>query len=567
MPTAYSYVRFSSPQQAAGDSLRRQTERAADYCRRHGLTLDPTLTLKDLSVSAFHGANAAVGNFRTFLDAVKSGRVTPGSVLVVESWDRISRQGIDEGYDIIKGILKAGVRIATLSPEREFDATATKSLSKGALEIQLILERAAEESETKSKRCGEAWQKKQAGAGSKLVTRKLPGWIRYDEKTKRLELIPANAATVRRIFRLARTEGMYRIARRFNAEGVPVIGRTTHKGKPVVWSVINVAGILNSRSAFGEYQPHRGRGKERVPVGDPIEGYYPAAISKQDFDAARGSMELRKQCRGRRGKAVYLFSGLLRDARDGGTICYKAAERSWGTTLINVGAKNGKGIRGASYPADVFDDKIIEQLQEVTAADLHGESDDGAAKRIDALAGQVAELDALTAKWSEKMDDVNLVDVVSGKLAQFAAKKKILQSELDAAQQEAALPLAESWGEFRKLSELLAADKSDDLRLRVRAALRRAIESVHCLFIGSNRKRVAAVRVEFRGQDRHRDYVIRHKHRNGNGSKPETEVESFAEAGLPDNLDLRRPDHAKRLEMLLVAAEKEIDAAVAELGK
>ena len=77
--------------------------------------------------------------------------------LLVESFDRISRQGIDEGYDLIKGILKAGVRIVTLSPEREFDASATKSLSKGVLEIRLILERAAEESERKSDRVGAAW--------------------------------------------------------------------------------------------------------------------------------------------------------------------------------------------------------------------------------------------------------------------------------------------------------------------------------------------------------------------------------------------------------------------------
>jgi DNA invertase Pin-like site-specific DNA recombinase len=121
--------------------------------------------------------NAAVGNFRVFLDAIKSGRVAPCSVLIVESFDRISRQGIDEGYDLIKNILKAGILIVTLSPEREFDSTATKSLSKGALEIQLILERAAEESERKSDRVGRAWAMKQKHANLKAVTRKLPRWI------------------------------------------------------------------------------------------------------------------------------------------------------------------------------------------------------------------------------------------------------------------------------------------------------------------------------------------------------------------------------------------------------
>jgi len=36
-PTAaYSYVRFSSKQQAEGDSLRRQTEKAEAFCKRRG---------------------------------------------------------------------------------------------------------------------------------------------------------------------------------------------------------------------------------------------------------------------------------------------------------------------------------------------------------------------------------------------------------------------------------------------------------------------------------------------------------------------------------------------------
>jgi DNA invertase Pin-like site-specific DNA recombinase len=34
-PKAYSYIRFSTPEQAAGDSLRRQTAKAREYAARH----------------------------------------------------------------------------------------------------------------------------------------------------------------------------------------------------------------------------------------------------------------------------------------------------------------------------------------------------------------------------------------------------------------------------------------------------------------------------------------------------------------------------------------------------
>src|SRR4051812_15809519 len=116
-PTAYSYVRFSTGEQRKGDSLRRQEQLAEDYCRRRGWTLSKE-TYRDLGVSAFKGKNALVGNLGEFRRAVTEGGIKAGSVLIVESFDRITRQGIDEGYDLIKGILKSDIRIVTLSPER-----------------------------------------------------------------------------------------------------------------------------------------------------------------------------------------------------------------------------------------------------------------------------------------------------------------------------------------------------------------------------------------------------------------------------------------------------------------
>ncbi len=180
MVTAFSYIRFFSAKQAEGDSLRRQTEAAANYCSKKGWTLDTSLTLHDLGVSARKGKNADVGNLRTFLDAIKLKRVIPDDVLIVESFDRITRQGIDEGGDLVKRILKAGVRIATLIPEREYDASATTSLYRGWQEILFMLEQAAVENEKRAERVGVAWarKKKQDAAKGVLITRRLPAWVR-----------------------------------------------------------------------------------------------------------------------------------------------------------------------------------------------------------------------------------------------------------------------------------------------------------------------------------------------------------------------------------------------------
>src|SRR5262249_11300809 len=81
-PKAYNYVRFSTPEQAQGDSYRRQTEAAASYARIHGLELDADLTYADLGISAFTGDNARTGALAAFLAAVKVGTVPKGSRLL-----------------------------------------------------------------------------------------------------------------------------------------------------------------------------------------------------------------------------------------------------------------------------------------------------------------------------------------------------------------------------------------------------------------------------------------------------------------------------------------------------
>ena len=58
MPTAYSYIRFSSKKQELNDSVKRQTRLRDDWLRQHPeMTLDTTISLQDLGVSAFRGRN------------------------------------------------------------------------------------------------------------------------------------------------------------------------------------------------------------------------------------------------------------------------------------------------------------------------------------------------------------------------------------------------------------------------------------------------------------------------------------------------------------------------------
>lgn len=117
---AYSYLRFSTPEQSKGDSSRRQTELAQNYAKTHDLELDQTLTFHDEGVSGFRGKNAEAGRLADFREAVRVGLVPQGSVLLVEQLDRLSRLVPRKAVRVLEDIVDLGVSVVTLNDGREY---------------------------------------------------------------------------------------------------------------------------------------------------------------------------------------------------------------------------------------------------------------------------------------------------------------------------------------------------------------------------------------------------------------------------------------------------------------
>src|SRR5262245_11384720 len=113
-PLAYSYVRFSSPEQAKGDSLRRQTEAAAEWCKRSKVRLDTTTTFRDLGKSAFlgdHRTNPDRHALARFLKMVEDGKVPRGSYLLIENLDRLSREHVLPALSLLLNLIQDGIRV------------------------------------------------------------------------------------------------------------------------------------------------------------------------------------------------------------------------------------------------------------------------------------------------------------------------------------------------------------------------------------------------------------------------------------------------------------------------
>jgi DNA invertase Pin-like site-specific DNA recombinase len=478
-------------------------ERTRAYCERKGWILDDSLR-PDRGISAFRGKNAAVGALGEFLRAIETGRVKPGDVLIVESVDRISRQGIDEGYETCRHILKRGVRIVTLSPEREYDAEALKRLTKGALELQIILERAAEESETKSDRIRAAWKRQRADAsnGQGKAHFVPPAWLRLNDDKTEFLVIPEAAKAIRTIYELAgQGMGINRITARLNEGGVPPItAGLTKKGAPIKrctgkvtdsWRHSYVAKLMAEKAVTGEYQPHVMRDGKRVPIGDPIPNYFPTIIPLQEWYAVRQAVKERGKTRGRQGQGVAnLFTGLIRDARDGQNMNLVLANTVKGINnarrLVSYGSRNGeRGSVRLSFPYDIVERAFLESVRELKASDILGGKPDGKTAEIAALTARLDELEGKIAKVQERALAEQGVDALLTLLEKLDGERKATLTALEAAKAEAAHQQPEeALGEVQTLVELLdksQGEERSDLRLKIRARIKQLVAEMWML--------------------------------------------------------------------------------------
>jgi len=362
---AYSYLRFSTPEQQKGDSSRRQSAMALDYAHRHKLELDQNLTFNDLGISGFRGQNSESGRLAYFLEAVQSGLVPEGSVLLVEQLDRISRLAPRKALRVLENIVDAGVSVVTLNDGREYTGA---SLDNDPLDLMvsiLTFMRANEESATKSRRLKQAWGAKRANVGDKILTSRAPAWLRVDGRTKHFEPIHDRAALVERMFLMtAEGVGQHKIAETLNAERIRPWGRGTH------WQRSYISKILSNPAVRGTLQPHTLEyvdGKRIRKPQDEVEGYYPSVVSADLWNDVQAILSgNRAASRGRHSSATItnILAGLATCPLCGGTATrVNKGPRSL-PKLVCARAKSGGGCSYKSVSYSLVEAAIIQRLVE-----------------------------------------------------------------------------------------------------------------------------------------------------------------------------------------------------------
>nr|WP_090935998.1 recombinase family protein [Azotobacter beijerinckii] len=270
----YSYLRFSDPRQATGSSADRQLQYAQTWAAARGFELDETLSLRDEGLSAYHQKHVKQGALGVFLLAVDEGRIPAGSVLIVEGLDRLSRAEPIQAQAQLAQIINAGITVVTASDGREYNRAGLKAQPMDLVYSLLVMIRAHEESDTKSKRVKasirrqcEGWK---AGTYRGLIRNgKDPQWVRWTGEA--WELIPERVEAVREALDLYRKGiGAGRAAKLMFADG-HVLSDWGISGQQI-YRLVRLPAL---------------RGAKRISVDGEdylLDEYYPRVLSDAEFD-------------------------------------------------------------------------------------------------------------------------------------------------------------------------------------------------------------------------------------------------------------------------------------------
>ncbi|ENM2831989.1 recombinase family protein [Vibrio cholerae] len=421
MNKAYSYKRFSSKQQMRGDSLRRQTALAKDYCLSNNLELSEQ-TFEDLGVSAFRSGNSSDdAGLGQFLLALNEGKIQVPCYLLVESLDRLSRDNLDAALTQFMNIIQSGVKIITLFDKRTYQ----KGMDVVDYLTALIsMQRANEESRVKSQRIASVWQNRKDNPNAKK-TKNCPFWLTVSDCRTFYE-VNELASIVHRIHSLAQSGvGAHVIAKMLNEEGVK-----SPRGRG--WTDTTILHALSTRTVLGEYQPKQrySDSGERVdvPVGEPIKDFYPAIMSEEYYYTTQSCVKNRAKSKSRGASRNFLnvVKGVASCGYCGSTIRLKKQPDAH----YLVCSRSHIGVCTESRPVNL---RFLEDwLREVWLTSDYapitatGIKEAGQLKKAEA---QLSKVNLTIKKLATLLDDGD--EVIFERIKEKQVEKKTIQAEIE----------------------------------------------------------------------------------------------------------------------------------------
>lgn len=294
MKTAYSYIRFSTPEQAKGDSLRRQVAASKEWCKANGYVLSEQ-SFFDSGKSASKGEHLKDGGeLKKFIELVEKNIIPRGSVMLVENFDRLSRLPPVESIGLFLNIINAGIGVVfTLSYDKR--VIDTNLLNKDQFVLQMVIAeciRAFSESNRKSVLIKASKQAKKDKMKSGLIVahNNIPKYFTFD-KSKGVYVHNEQTKIIVSLIEGALAgKSLYEMAKDLNARGIPTIRRKFE------WSGNSIGAILRNPVLIGSYLGNK--------------NYLPPIIDETTFYKLQNILNQNVSNRGKKAGLVNIFKGI-----------------------------------------------------------------------------------------------------------------------------------------------------------------------------------------------------------------------------------------------------------------
>jgi DNA invertase Pin-like site-specific DNA recombinase len=366
-PKAYSYLRFSTPEQAAGTSFERQISLAKKYADEHGLDLVDRQSFYDLGISSFRGQNLKTGALGTLFDLAQDGTIKSGSYLLVESFDRISRENAYDSLFVLKELCELGITIVTIFDNQIYNSERFRK-DASALFIAIgILQRSHDESKSKSNRGLETWEikRKKAVDNKTPLTSILPNWLRLDKEKKEIVTIPERVKIIQNIFDdYEKGIGYSTIAKNLTQSN-----EKSWKNGNDEWQRTYISKILKNPAVIGThtaYSMQHEKGKTSRLPRETIDDFFPAIISKKQFYNVRAMLDSKNSKTS--SARQFLLHNLAKCPQCGSTLTRKShgqSPKSGKPSLVCTKKTMGGNCDFKSIKLHLVEDYIISELPNV----------------------------------------------------------------------------------------------------------------------------------------------------------------------------------------------------------
>jgi DNA invertase Pin-like site-specific DNA recombinase len=278
MPTAYSYIRFSSIKQKDGDSKDRQQELINSWKKDNASFHFSTKSFKDLGVSGYSGKHLKTEEgMGAILKAITEKKIVKGDVILVEAVNRIGRLPTSKMNTLISSILDAGISIITLEDNIVYSED---TIDNDPSRIYILIGK-IQQAHAYSKNLSrllissrKSTRNKVIAGEKQKITKLCPWWLEYNDNNQQWVELPEQVKVVNIIFdKYISGSGIQRITKELNTSHKQGI-RNSNKG----WHGSAISRCLFDRRVLGELIVN-----QRSDTPQTIENYFPEVINRDIY--------------------------------------------------------------------------------------------------------------------------------------------------------------------------------------------------------------------------------------------------------------------------------------------